>query len=475
MIHIRKRNLLVLGLAVFFGSSGIASAQAMNRITIAHWGTEKILIYLPLYVAIDGGFLERQGLQATLLYSGNDDQVFAAVRSGAADFGVGDPAFAAINRARGGGGKVIAPLVTSLTNWGVVRGASDIAHIDSFPQLRGKRVTSFPEPSTTYTVLSNINRTSGADSFNIIQTAFGSELAALTRGRADVAMLLEPQASIAEATGFRVVLSLADKFGPFLLTGVTTTDAVLESRPDETAALLRALNDAFQFIRAYPDSAAGIVASSFPTLDEAIVRRAVRRLLNDGAIPASVIVPMDAWNAVLALRVESGELPSLDVAVAALDTSTSRRAIAKANSAVAGRVPTPASVAGTRWLDWYGFLSDTIGIIGAGIIVWMWLRWVRGVRVLTGPLTKKEREGILALAPVLSESGSRIQRHEAATLMSAALPGLSQAEVEDLITRLVRLKAIRQHGSMLSSPVDMFERKTRVYLLGRLNGERDNK
>ncbi len=468
----RTRFVLCIGLAFGLGLPVALPAQTTSRITIAHWGTEKILIYLPLYVAIDGGFLQRHGLQATLLYSGNDDQVFAAVRSGAADFGVGDPAFAAINRARGGGGKVIAPLVTSLTNWGVVRRESDITQIDSFSQLRGLRITSFPEPSTTYTVLSNVNKTLSADSFLIVQTAFGSELAALARNRADLAMLLEPQASIAEATGFRVVLSLADKFGPFLLTGVTTTDAVLESRPDEAAALLRALDETFRFIRANPDSAANIVALSFPTLDKSIVRRAVRRLINDGAVPTSVVIPAGAWNAVLALRVESGELPALDLGTAALDTITARRAIALG---VTPRIAKPITLPGGEprrtWMDWYGWFADTIGIVTALIILFVWLRWLRGVRVLTRPLSKQEREAVSALVPVLSDSGSRVLRHEATTRISDSLPGLSQAEIEELISRLVRFKIIQQHGSMLSSPVDVFKRETRVRLLSRAYGD----
>lgn len=461
------RRLITAAMCLLLPS--VVTPQARSRITIAHWGTERILIYLPLYVAIDGGFIRRQGVEATLLYSGNDDQVFAAVRSGAADFGVGDPAFAAINRAKGGEGRVIAPLVTSLTNWGVSRAGSSVPQIDSFKQLAGLRLTSFPQPSTTYTVLSQINRTLGPDSFRIVQTAFGSELAAVSRGRADIAMLLEPQTSIAEANGYHVVLSLADKFGPFLLTGVTTTDGVLRSRSREATALLRGLDEAFRFIRANPDSAATIVSASFPTLDKRVVRAAVRRLLHDGAVPSTVIIPPTAWNSVLALRVQSGELPSLERASGAFDTATAHSAIMMGmNYAAPNRSPNTrvdSEPSSSVWWEWYSRIADTVGIISAAIIVFTWLRWLAGMRVLARHLSRRERVAVEALSPVLGMSGSTITHHEAVSRISAALPGQSQADVQDLIARLVRLRVLAQHGQTLRSPIDILERKTRVHLL----------
>ncbi|MCH8157772.1 MAG: ABC transporter substrate-binding protein, partial [Nitrospinae bacterium] len=72
-------------------------------------------------VAMDAGFFKEEGLNVRLKYSGNDDQVFATVLSGDAQFGVGDPAFTVIAREKGGEGKVIATLVGGLANWGVAQ------------------------------------------------------------------------------------------------------------------------------------------------------------------------------------------------------------------------------------------------------------------------------------------------------------------------------------------------------------------
>src|SRR5215469_4179801 len=108
-----RRMFFALGLLVVLGAIAYAywstrpmssgpTASALEQVTVAHWGTERTLIYAPLYVALDGGFFKEQGLDVRISYSGNDDQVFATVASGAAQFGVGDPAFTAISREKGG-------------------------------------------------------------------------------------------------------------------------------------------------------------------------------------------------------------------------------------------------------------------------------------------------------------------------------------------------------------------------------------
>jgi NitT/TauT family transport system substrate-binding protein len=104
--------LLVFALiAVTFSCTNQKKEKELKKVTVAHWGHSKILIYLPLYVAIDGGFFEKNGLDVRIKYSGNDDQVYATVLSGDAQFGVGDPAFTVVAGERGGKGKIIATLV----------------------------------------------------------------------------------------------------------------------------------------------------------------------------------------------------------------------------------------------------------------------------------------------------------------------------------------------------------------------------
>ncbi|MFA5300626.1 MAG: ABC transporter substrate-binding protein, partial [Lutibacter sp.] len=67
------------------------NSTGLTQVIVAQWGQEKYLIYLPLYIAQEKGFFKEEGLDISIKYSGNDDQVFATVLKGEAQFGIGDP------------------------------------------------------------------------------------------------------------------------------------------------------------------------------------------------------------------------------------------------------------------------------------------------------------------------------------------------------------------------------------------------
>src|SRR5207245_1761166 len=64
----------------------------------------KTLLYLPLYVAVEQGYLGAEGIKARIVTAGGDSQAFAALANGEAQFAQGDPTFVAISHERGGPG-----------------------------------------------------------------------------------------------------------------------------------------------------------------------------------------------------------------------------------------------------------------------------------------------------------------------------------------------------------------------------------
>ena len=275
---------------------------------------------------MDGGFFESEGLDVQLKYSGNDDQVFATVLSGAAQFGVGDPAFTAISREKGGEGKVIAALVARVANWGVAKNPAIQAFTDP-KKLNGFRVSSFPSPSTTYTILSSLKKDLNLTKMEIKQFAFGTEQAAIERKEVDIALMLEPQTSIAESQGYHVVWSLAKSYGDFMLTGVTTTDEVIKSQPETVQRFVNGLQRALTFIAKNPESSAVVLEQNFPSLKPEIVKAAMKRMVEDQTIPRTAVIQKDAWLRTLEIRKTVGDLKSLDIAEACLDVGFAKKAI----------------------------------------------------------------------------------------------------------------------------------------------------
>jgi NitT/TauT family transport system substrate-binding protein len=220
---------------------------------------------------------------------------------------------------------VVAALVGRVANWAVAKDPAIQPFTDP-KKLDGLRVTSFPSPSTTFTILSGLKRDLKLSKMEIKQLAFGTEQAALERGDADLAIVLKPQASVAESQGFRVVWSLAEYYGNFALTGVTAIDSFIKNEPDTVQRFVNGLQSALTFTAKSPEAAAGILGKSFPTLSAAIVRSATERMVEDKTIPRTAVIDKEAWLKTLNIRKTVGDLKSLHIAEACLDSTFAENA-----------------------------------------------------------------------------------------------------------------------------------------------------
>lgn len=303
----------------------ICSAAEPRVLTVAQWGKEKILLYLPLYLAMEEGFFREEGVDVRLRYSGNDDQVFASLIADEADLGVGDPVFAAVAREKGFPGKVIALMVQRLGASGYTNesGPRDILRVHD---LEGLRVGSFPAPSTTYTLLRKLKVSHGLSTMQIVQSAIGAQLSALAAGRVDIAMDLEPAVSRLEQEGYRVVFSLDEFTRPQAVTGITVTEQVMRRRSDDLQRFVHALQRAQTLLHTNSERSIAVAERLFPQLEKVVVRRAVKRLLERKVFPPTVEIEPVLWKESLDLRHASGELHSAHLDPEVLDNSFAKAA-----------------------------------------------------------------------------------------------------------------------------------------------------
>lgn len=162
-------------------------------------------LYIALYVAKDAGFFERQGLNVDIQTGGGDAQAFAALTSGNAQFAQGDPGFVAIAYESGWEGRVVAMAVDRVAIWGVTFDTSIQPFTDP-ANFKGKTVTTYPEPNTSYVVQKQLAQKAGlalGTDVKILQVPFGTEIATLQNKRADIAQTIEPNVSqVYAATNF---------------------------------------------------------------------------------------------------------------------------------------------------------------------------------------------------------------------------------------------------------------------------------
>ncbi|MDD5586719.1 MAG: ABC transporter substrate-binding protein [Alphaproteobacteria bacterium] len=310
----KKIYSLVLALTLL-----LSPAHAAEKITIADFGKERFLLRLPLYIAMEEGLFAKRGIEADLKFAGNDDQVFATVISGEAQFGMSDPVFTAISHDKGGPGKIVALMTTRLGLSGVTNKPS-IQQIKSVKQLEGLRLSSFPEPSTTYTLLSELRQKNNLN-MPIVQAPFGGQMALLETDKVDIAVDLEPSVSIFEDKGYRVVFNLAKWTDPQAITGLMTTEDYIKKHPETVQKVVDSLQEAFNLLYTNPEVSYRVGKKIYPNLSEKVVRTAVDRMLKGDMYPHSVVVPEDMWQRTLKTRLDSGELKKPQATSVAVDNT----------------------------------------------------------------------------------------------------------------------------------------------------------
>lgn len=281
----------------------------IKEVTIAQFGKEKFLLYLPLYIAMEEGIFEKNGVKINLKFAGNDNQIFATVMSGDAMFGVGDPVLAAISREKGFEGKVVGLMLTKLGLSGYTKDKS-LPVVSKPSDLTGLRISSFQAPSTTYTLLSELikNNQPQLERTKLVQVAVGGHLAALEAGQVDIAVDLEPNVSIAEDKGYRVIFGLSKFTEPQAITGITTLEETIKKNPDTVKAVITSLQQALNIL--HTDKEVGIRTAKklFPQLSDTVLSHAVGRMMSEAMYPESIAVADDLWQRTLKTRLDSGEL-----------------------------------------------------------------------------------------------------------------------------------------------------------------------
>ncbi|MBW8016245.1 MAG: ABC transporter substrate-binding protein [Planctomycetes bacterium] len=303
----------------------------LTKVVIAQWGQEKYLIYLPLYVAIEKDFFSAQGLDINLKFSGNDDQVFASVIQGTANFGIGDPVFTAIaNEREPGIGKVVASIVDGVAIWGVTN-RQDIPVITSKQDLSNLRIGTFPSPSTNYALMNETIISGGKklESTKIVQAPIGSQIALLEKGLVDIAMVLEPSASKAESEGYRIVFSSPKFYGSFAFTGLTTSGDFNSKHPQIVQSMVNGLQEAMIYCHSHPKEVIEIAEKLFPSLDTVVLKKAVNRMLQEKTFPTSVMVSENSWRSAISTRVAVGDLKETQDYSKSVDITYANKAIAE--------------------------------------------------------------------------------------------------------------------------------------------------
>lgn len=315
--------LAVVGIYYYISKTNVNNDdKELITVNVAQFG--EFFLYMPLYLADEGGFFEEQGLKINITNTGGDDKTFAAVIGGSADFGIADPTFVAIANEKGQKGKVIASIVNGVPFWGVTN--KDIPVITEGEQLEGLTVATLPSPSTAYTLQYDMFEDAELKP-SIRQASFGALLSLVQSDDADIALELEPNVSQAVQNGYKVVYSMADMYGDFAITGVTVTQKLIDENPELVQKFVTALQNAEKFAHNNPDSVLNLANKIFADLDDKIVEDALNRILKSKTFPDNVLITDEAWLKAISVREEVGDITDIEKAKSVLDMSFAKKAM----------------------------------------------------------------------------------------------------------------------------------------------------
>ncbi len=285
------------------------AAEELKKVVVSQ--LFQSVMFLPLYVALDEGLFEKQGLSVTKQTAGSPNAALSAVIAGSADFSLHGPEWTAIAASKGADVQVVAGIVNRAAVW--IAAAPDLKY--SGPHdFAGQTVSTgmMPIASTSlFNKLLNDNRIDpAAENITIKQVQAGSELGPLLAGQANVGVFYQPALEQAVAKGFKVIHSFPQQYGPYLLSGISARKSV---DPDTAERFVAALEQALQFMRSHPEETAAIAKKEFPTIDPVIVEAAVKRMLDEKVYATTVAISPDAFRIAMETQISLGNLKSQPV------------------------------------------------------------------------------------------------------------------------------------------------------------------
>jgi ABC-type nitrate/sulfonate/bicarbonate transport system substrate-binding protein len=258
-------------------------------------------VNVPLWVAQERGFLERQGLTATEQILGSTDGVTSALRDGRVDVALTAPEGSIADAVAGGPLRMVAGLIDrpplSLIALARHAGVED---------LRGGRIGTSSLTEGTRHVAERMLAAHGlaypADYEFALEGSHVERWKALQAGTIDAALQMIPYDELATDAGFT---DLGPATGPFSFNAACVR---LPADPAVVTPFLRALAEASDWFRDHVEESAAIAAAR-TSIEPRYALSACRKLAADGVIAAGLRAAPEALEATVGALRSSALIP----------------------------------------------------------------------------------------------------------------------------------------------------------------------
>lgn len=253
------------------------------------------VFYAPLYIAIDGGYFEKQGLSIQLTNGGGADKCMTSVISGQSDIGLMGPeaAIYIYNEGREDYPIMFAQLTKKDGSFLMAREPmedfdwSDI----SGKEVIGGRRGGVPAMALEYAIkkaglIDGENYTMNYDvQYDLIGAAFEG-------GTGDFCTMFEPAASNMQKAGMGyIVASVGEQAGDMPFTAFMATKSYIQENSEQIQKFTKAIIEAMEFVNTHTaEEIATILAPSFTGTDISTLATAIQAYKDIGAYSTTPIM-----------------------------------------------------------------------------------------------------------------------------------------------------------------------------------------
>jgi len=265
---------LICAFSIVMAFLALENPEDTNNVRI---GYSPIATLLPIFVAVDNGYFQEQGINATLVEFATNDQIMDALISGRIDTGAPTlPVILGVEQNSPGSFKMyMAAASTAEGNNNEHIIVLENSSISSLYDLKGKSIgIGSSSPHKTWLSLVLKNFMDPEKDINVVPMPFTLHLQALESGSVDAVMTIEPMATIGLKGGNMKEIDNSVRakyiYDPFYNIGWLFSSNFIENNPEKAGKIKAALEKASDYIRENEEDARKLLTKYTPLPEDMI-------------------------------------------------------------------------------------------------------------------------------------------------------------------------------------------------------------